>query len=191
MELIHWRERDGNGDAACRFPHGFRYCVFALLFSSSGTGTGTGTVLVRGAAFAILNGACGMQSELVDARWTSVMTACAPLLPAFANLRLSLRATEAARAMDLPNVTVLQRWLMMHHLPRFKELRDWYFVVAMVERFDDEATLGKWAMRQGISPSSYYRHVFRVTGHSWSEVKALGVGWARVQALNAWSLHLS
>ena len=128
--------------------------------------------------------------------WHAVLERCSDLLPLFERCELRLRATEVAQAMGLRSCAALHQLLAIRRLPPFSALRDWYYVVVLVDKFglhkttSGLGTLSAYVLQRGEDPRMYYRLVKRTTGHRWGEVQQLGVEWVRHTALQVWSPHL-
>ncbi|MBL0169221.1 MAG: hypothetical protein IPP90_00645 [Gemmatimonadaceae bacterium] len=122
--------------------------------------------------------------------WSATLSKCPEVTSLFEECHLSLRVSQAAALLGLPNKTALRRLLVAHRLPPFQSLRNWCYVVHLTERFENEGALSAWALRRGGDPASYYKLVRETTGHSWSEVKESGPEWVRRMALQVWAPHL-
>jgi len=130
------------------------------------------------------------EKDATDARWNLVLERIGDLRPLFDEVRLSLRQTQVAHLLALPNIDALRRVLRARRLPDFRLLRDWYYVVRMVERSYEDDALGHWAMYRGDCANVYYRFVERVTGLKWRVVRDHGVQWVRARALVIWAPFL-
>lgn len=126
----------------------------------------------------------------IEARWTACLLRFADLLPFFASLRLKVSETQVARAMGLPNADTLRRLLRKRGLPPFRLLRDWYYVVVMVERAESGNAVAKWSMHDGSYPDVYYRFAQHLTGMLWSMTVKHGSQGAKERALAAWAPHM-
>jgi len=130
------------------------------------------------------------EKDAIDARWNLVRERIGDLCPLFDEIRLSLSQTQVARALALPNVGALRRLLRTRDLPDVRVLRDWYYVVRMVERAHQGDALGHWTMHRGDCADVYYRFVETVTGLPWRVVRDHGVHWVRARALEVWAPYL-
>ena len=109
-------------------------------------------------------------------------------MPSLCELRLRDHLSDVARAIGLKDSAALNTHLCRHRLPRFHELHDWLFVLRLVEEFSSDDSLNAWELRSGIAASSCYKMVERVTGHSWSAVRVLGMSWVIKRALSTTQL---
>lgn len=125
-----------------------------------------------------------------EIEWQSVMARCHDLLPYFAELQLNVTATRVACSLGIARADALRALLIGRRLPPFRVMRDWYYIVRLVERFGGGQSIADWALRRGDSPSVYYRLVRQVTGQPWRVVAARGPGDAKVHALRFWGPHL-
>lgn len=100
------------------------------------------------------------------------------------DLRLSPR--RCAQCLFLASTVELERELKRRGLPRFRVLRDWYYVVQLHELAKGEASLSELAARRGDYPSILYRFVQRTTGRSWSELRRLDSDSLCALAVSAW-----
>ncbi len=98
------------------------------------------------------------------------------------DLRLSPR--NCARRLSRASGVELERELKRRGLPRFRILRDWYYVVRLHELALATASLSGVAARRGDYPSILYRFVQRTTGRSWTEV-------AKLERASLWDLAVS
>ena len=105
--------------------------------------------------------------EAVKRQWTACLAQFADLLVFFATLKLAVSETQVALAMGLSNPDALRRLLMKHKLPPFSLLRDWYYVVIMLERAEAGHAVAKWSMNEGSYPDVYYSFARRVSGLPW------------------------
>ena len=112
------------------------------------------------------------------------------LLPFFSDQRLSVSETQVAATLRLPNADALRRQLVARRLPPFGALRDWYYLVRMVERAERGEHIAQWAMHRGEYATVYYRFVSRLTGKGWRTIVERGSGWAKARALAVWAPHL-
>lgn len=119
--------------------------------------------------------------------WETVLSRCGALIPLLMEVHLHLTAPKAALAIGLRDAKALRTELRRRRLPPFQDLRDWIYVVQLLERHANGEPIARFAMRRGSYPHQYYRLVGRVTGLSWARVSELGVHWARQRALTIWN----
>jgi len=125
----------------------------------------------------------------IERQWKETLSRFTELHPLFAELRLDVTAKRAASHLGLADSRALSAWLRGRHLPPFKILRDWYFVVLMVERDADGDAIARWTLHTGMNPSVYYNFVRACTQSTWTAVKVAGVLSAKQKALQIWSAH--
>lgn len=123
-------------------------------------------------------------------RWAIVEQRMGDLCTVFRDLRLSRNATEVARAVALVSASDLDSELRRRRLPPYRSLRNWYLVVVLIDRLPEDRSLCQIALNRAVDPSTFYRLARGVTGHTWTEVRALGPLWCRAQALSSWSAHV-
>ena len=83
-----------------------------------------------------------------------------------------------ARLLGLRNRFELAHWLAHEGLPPLHELAGWISVLVWVDLCAlTGASLCALALCRDRDPAACYRLVQRVTGQSWSAVRALGGGW--------------
>ncbi len=130
--------------------------------------------------------------SVVRSHWDAVMCRCGEVLPLFQECRLSLRSPQAATKLGLTGREQLQKLLVNRRLPPFQLLRNWVYVVVLLDRFTEreKEVLSSWALRRGEDPRIYYRLVQQTAGHRWSQTRCLGSEWARATALTVWAPHL-
>jgi len=124
-------------------------------------------------------------SSDADTEWSMVMAACGPLPSLWASVDLTLSCRRAADALGVRNSDALRDWMRVRRLPPYRTLRDWYFVVRLVE-LAEGGSLARWALMDARDPATYYRFVERVTGMTWGTIRRTGVGSVRVRALDVW-----
>ena len=123
--------------------------------------------------------------------WAALMERCSDLLPLFADIRLKVREASAVDALRLASRKVLRQLLRSRKLPPFLVLRDWCYVVQLVDRFGlYEDSIGQWAMQRGEYASVYYTFVERVTDLRWTDLRRHGPLWARARALHMWHPYM-
>jgi hypothetical protein len=114
-----------------------------------------------------------------------VMAACVPLPSLWASVDLTLSSRRAAAALGVRNSDALRDWLRERRLPPYRTLRDWFYVVRLVE-LAEYGSLAQWALRDARDPATYYHFVERVTGMTWGTVRRGGVRSIRGRALDVW-----
>lgn len=110
-----------------------------------------------------------LTDEVVDTTWKYVLGTCPELLARFDALDLRLSATRAAAAMGMRDGAFLERWLRGRSVPRFRVLRDWYYVTEMHRRAISKGGLSAVAKELGAYQSILSRFVTRVTGQAWRD----------------------
>jgi hypothetical protein len=105
--------------------------------------------------------------------------------------RLDVTTTRVALALGFRRADELSRLLVARHLPPFYRFRNWVYIVQLVEYHEGGTSLARWAWRQGIYPTVYYRLVRSESGMRWNELSVHGSTWAKAQALRAWAPHLA
>lgn len=135
----------------------------------------------------VLSGRTGPE----EPEWQSVMQRCVELAPMLASLRLKNTASKAAAVMGLDGPMALNRELQRRRLPPFGLMRDWCYVVKLVDRFGVDRSLANWALHRGEYPAVYYQFVRRVTGLTWRELLNRGTEWAQHRALAVWAPYLA
>lgn len=128
--------------------------------------------------------------ERLGGTWRSTIARCADFTGMLDRLDLGLRPGLLAHGLGMPSASALHKLLRSRRLPPFRLLRDWYYVVAMTERFSGQDTVSQFALAQRKNPSEYYRLVVRVTGQSWGCVSTHGATWAKRHALRQWEIWL-
>lgn len=125
-----------------------------------------------------------------DREWDEVMRRCADLLPFFADLRLSVSATQVAAQLGLRRAQGLERLLRERRLPPFRLLRNWIYIEHLIRRHEEGDTIAHWTMQRGEYPKPFYDLVFRETGLLWSVVATRGSAWCGDEALRRWNPFL-
>lgn len=109
------------------------------------------------------------------------------VVPLFQDIQLSLTATSAAKSLGLKSAERLERMLADRRIRPFYSLRDWHYVVEIVDRFSmSDTSIAHWALARGEYPSVYYRFVRRVTRLSWTDIRSREPTWTRENALRDW-----
>ena len=125
------------------------------------------------------------RDDPLGSEWATAVGPIAELRELFASVALSICASDAAARVGLRDAAALGAWLVARRMPPFRVLRDWYYVVRLVELSHTDS-LCRWALSGGNAPEVSCRFVERVTGESWSTVRARGVAFARQRALDVW-----
>ncbi len=126
----------------------------------------------------------------IDRAWAEVMQRCADLLPFFVETRLDLSATRVAIQMGVRRAQGLERMLRTRRLPPFRSLRNWIYIVQLVQRHESGESVAHWAMQQGEYPTPYYRMVTKESGLLWSDVVGRGSAWCKAEGLRRWRPYL-
>lgn len=127
----------------------------------------------------------------MPACWDQVVQAVQNLWPMFAECRLGFSRAAAARILGFSSGQALDHDLRERPLPPFRVLRDWIYLVLLLEQDARGISLSGWVTEQNGNPSTYYRFVHNLTGRTWGEVKKLGVAWARAEACRHWGPYLA
>jgi hypothetical protein len=120
-----------------------------------------------------------------DAEWHKVIEACGPLPSLWASVDLTLSSRRAAHAIGVRDSDALREWLRERRLPPYLVLRNWYYVLRLVE-LAEQGSLAQWALNGERDPATYYRFVAREAGMSWRRVRRGGVQVVRTLALEVW-----
>ncbi len=102
--------------------------------------------------------------------WEVVRLASGSLWQHFVECRLGLSRKEAAQFLGFASGALLDRHLRDTGLPPFQMLRNWVYVVLLVEWNAAGVSIAHWVLRRNGDPAVYYRFVPRVTTCSWTEV---------------------
>ncbi len=98
-------------------------------------------------------------------------------------------AERVARALGLRNRFGLARLLKREGLPPLHRLAAWTTILCWVRTAERDGTcLFRLATRWRRHPSACYRLVKEVTGLSWREVRARGVGWVERHLMSEFRL---
>jgi hypothetical protein len=123
------------------------------------------------------------RNSSAESEWEHILAIAHDILPFLSDIRLSVTATQVASGLGLSSTEALGRLLHKRQLPRFTLLRDWFYVVTLVQQAEGGDSLAAWAMRREEYPDVYYRFIRRVTGFSWTIVQDRGCQWAKEQAI--------
>jgi len=121
-------------------------------------------------------------------KWRIVDTRMGNLKSVLTEPILNRTADDVARLIGLASAKALSRELRRRQLPPYRPLRNWCLVVALVDQCAQNLSLCRLSLQSMKDPAAYYRAVRVTTGHTWTQVQALGPLWCRDQALQAWSL---
>lgn len=130
--------------------------------------------------------ACHESGSRVAFDWPCIIERCGPLWPLLIECDLALSRAGAARALGFANGAAFDRWLRAQALPPFRLLREWTYVVAVMDGARQEGSLARWSLQRGTYPEIFYRFVARVTGRSWRHARSQDVTWAVASAIQAW-----
>ena len=114
----------------------------------------------------------------LDPEWTGVEERCGAIWVLLEECRLDLNAVRVARKLGHRDAASLQRSLRAKNLPPFSALRDWVYVVLLLNHAEHDTSLAHLVLGRGEDPAMYYRFIARVTGRSWTELRGLGIAWA-------------
>jgi hypothetical protein len=121
----------------------------------------------------------------VGADWDAVVAACGPLVTLWASVDLTLSARRAAVSLGLRDSNALREWLRERRLPPYLTLRNWYYVVRLLE-VSERGSLARWALDGVRDPATYYRFAKRTTGMTWTAIWDEGPLSIRTRALAVW-----
>ena len=132
------------------------------------------------------------RGHTMPACWGQVVRASGELWDWLAECRLGFTRPVAARVLGHDSGDAHDEALRERNLPPFKLLRDWVYVVLLLEREErGQPSVHQWVRRQNGDPAMYYRFVKKVTGLPWREVKKRGSLWARKEACRMWGPYLA
>lgn len=113
---------------------------------------------------------------------------CAGLVPLLDRCHLGLTTASVAPVIGAARDTAVNGRLTRLGLPRFRPLRDCYYLVRLLEEAETlNAALARLALNRGRDPAPYYRFIQRVTGVSWSTARARGTPWIHTLAGELWA----
>jgi len=128
---------------------------------------------------------------LIKQQWAEFVPRFGELHQLFENTQLGITAEHAMAHLRLADSLAIKKWLEARRLPPFKLLRNWYYLVAMLERAEAGDAIAAWALRQGKNPSVYYRFVLSLGGGTWEQWLARGSPDAKRRVLLLWSAYSS
>ncbi len=129
------------------------------------------------------------KAQLIEQRWRETIQRFAELRPLLDETRLGVTAKDAAEYLGLETEGALREWLKKRWLPPFKYLRQWYYVVQIVERWERGEAIAGWALARGDNPSVYYKFVESVGRVKWTQLRARGSVDAKQRALSQWTVY--
>jgi len=132
-------------------------------------------------------GLMSLTEEQVDRVWSYVARTCPAMLALFDSLDLRLSGERCARALGLPSGAALKRWLAVRHLPRFRTLRDWYYLTLIRSRAEAKSSLAALAKERSEYPSILYRYIERIAGESWGSIHQLEEKEMRRRCVEVWT----
>jgi hypothetical protein len=118
--------------------------------------------------------------------WSGIRDAESSLCAALAEVDLRLSAHRSALMLGLRSGDDLERRLKKKTLPRFRPLRDWWYVDLIASQARLEGSLASLASRHGKNASVYFRFLQRVTGDRWSTVRSMDQLEIRRRAIRVW-----
>lgn len=121
--------------------------------------------------------------------WSEYVARFSELHSLFADLRLNVTAKRAAAFLGLADSRALEHWLRKRRLPPFRILRDWYYLVLMLERDGGGDAIAHWTLHDGTNPSVYYNFARKVSQSTWTSVKSAGILSAKEKAMQIWTAH--
>lgn len=119
--------------------------------------------------------------------WAAIQSRWPELFDHFRECDLGLRAALLAPILGLESPHALETELRMRRLPPFRLLRNWCYLVRLLEENEHGETISALALTRGRDPAMYYRFVRRTSGLLWTESQDRGSDWARATALKVWS----
>jgi hypothetical protein len=122
----------------------------------------------------------------VEAVWAYVHRTCPKLLELFESLDLRLSADRCAAALHLRSGATLERWLQERRLPRYRNLRNWYYLSLIRVRAESKGSLAAFAKDRGDNASVLYRIVERIGGVSWTSIAQLNDAQLRRRCVEVW-----
>jgi hypothetical protein len=124
-----------------------------------------------------------------DTEWREWCGKISELAALWQDVDLALGPTRAAQSLGLKNAATLHARLRSMGLPTYGLLRDWYYLICLLERDANRRTVSAELLSRGRDPASVYRFVLRFSGLRWSEWKELGVERTRQRALAIWKAN--
>lgn len=125
----------------------------------------------------------------IDAEWHAMRERWEELFSLLDTVNLRLSARSCAKQLGLRSDDALERELRHRGLPRYRDLRDWFYVVKLSESCGENHPLATFAFNRGDYPSVLYRFVFRVTGETWRRLSMSGAQALRQRAMIHWKSH--
>lgn len=130
------------------------------------------------------------ERDMNDEQWNARTLCRWPQLFALLDsLDLRLSPRRCATLLGLKSKAELERELRIRRLPRFRLLRDWWYLLRIHERAQ-RSSLARLAASRGDYPFVLYRFVERTAGKGWREVSLLERDALREAALRAWTVSV-
>lgn len=123
--------------------------------------------------------------------WESICTRFDDIVPLLRCLKLRTSAKDVAKHLNLLRHGDLKQHMRERNLPPFRILRDWFYLVELVQISHGDQSLCGWALKRGEQPAVYYRFVRGLAGLKWGDVQTKGPDWAKRQALKIWWPYLN
>jgi hypothetical protein len=127
-----------------------------------------------------------MSAELADEQWTMWSARIGPFQRVFDDVRLRLSAREAAHELQCVSRREFERLLRARGLPPYPTLRNWYYVIRLLEIDESGVAISRWLLSRGRDPATVYRFVRRTTGTSWRALHRAGIATAKLRAMTTW-----
>ena len=105
--------------------------------------------------------------------WTLVTRRAALIVVQLEEIDLRLHPRLCAEQLGWTSRVELDRYLRDLGLPRFRLLRDGYYVYRIYEEARRHGSLSHWSFSHGSYPQVYYRFVERAVGRRWSVIEQL------------------
>lgn len=121
-----------------------------------------------------------------DRDWSLMVSKYERLFTVLDEVDLRLSPRRCAERLGLSSAAQLARELRTRGLPRFRLLRDWYYVVRLHQQALADGALSIVAAKRGDYPSVLYRFMHRVTGRDWQSLSCLDCKGVRLLAGIAW-----
>lgn len=122
----------------------------------------------------------------VDAEWTALRARWPELFVLLDAVDLRLSPRRCAERLGFSTRDLFERQVRRRGLPRYRALRDWWYVAALHERAR-QSSLAALASARGDYPSVLYRFVAATTGMRWQDLAVLDCARVRETALRAWA----
>ena len=126
------------------------------------------------------------QRPLDEGSLARLVESYAELFALLDSIELRLSPQQCAPRLSLTSAGALERELKRRGLPRFRVLRDWYYVLRLHEQALGNASLSGLAAQRGDYASVLYRFVQRTTGRKWKHIAKLERSSMLALAMSAW-----